>query len=738
MNKLLIVLLIIPVLLGSVSNNDDSEYSLRFFEIGKIWGEIKFFSPYLNINNVDWNQAFIDTYPQIVDADKDDVRDIVVEKLLSKLNDPFTDINFDAGCLDSLASNSFEVLPDSLLVLRLNNWEGTDIDSLMLKTIERSKTCKGLILDLRNLRSVTNNRIYDSLDDNKFFENFLTENIQRPTELTIKYDGYPSEFQSNSFTGSLQLDTEKDMISKPDGKVVPIIICYSYGEKLSDDILALRSNKKCILVAQKGNNVTITKSEYVIKNQYGKFRISYSLPIYDGNTKPIFADHTLDKKTETDTEIIEFASNLFLNYSDSFAKDEIININSVFRYLSEFNEENFPSEAQRVLAVIKFYNVIYHFFPHTGLISRDLEAETKSFISRAKDCKNLDEYISVIKEMSCLLEDSHSLVVHKAGNFKYAFIPIICKWVENKAVVSNVYNEELTNNLNLHIGDIILEKDGELIEQFLINEEKYISGSRKELQRRNSIRKLSAGEIGKEFQLKIKKNDGKEVIVIGKYQKFKPDKNFVKEYKVKFNTFNDSILYVNAFKIKESDVDSLYSILSDYQKVIFDLRGYPRFIDVDSIFVNLSKSETFKWGNSCEKEINLTDRVKRQKNVKTKTINSYSFFYKSYMKYDIDIAVLINEYTQSYSEALAQSAQYNCNAVLIGSNTAGANQVVTYMKLPGDVALSFTGANALLWNNKTMQKVGITPDIEVHPTIKGISEKRDEVLERAIFYFNQN
>jgi C-terminal processing protease CtpA/Prc len=108
------------------------------------------------------------------------------------------------------------------------------------------------------------------------------------------------------------------------------------------------------------------------------------------------------------------------------------------------------------------------------------------------------------------------------------------------------------------------------------------------------------------------------------------------------------------------------------------------------------------------------------------------------MKYDIDIAVLINEYTQSYSEALAQSAQYNCNAVLIGSNTAGANQVVTYMKLPGDVALSFTGANALLWNNKTMQKVGITPDIEVHPTIKGISEKRDEVLERAIFYFNQN
>ena len=30
------------------------------------------------------------------------------------------------------------------------------------------------------------------------------------------------------------------------------------------------------------------------------------------------------------------------------------------------------------------------------------------------------------------------------------------------------------------------------------------------------------------------------------------------------------------------------------------------------------------------------------------------------------------------------------------------------------------------------QRIGIKPDIEIHPSIKGISEQRDEILEKAI------
>ena len=36
------------------------------------------------------------------------------------------------------------------------------------------------------------------------------------------------------------------------------------------------------------------------------------------------------------------------------------------------------------------------------------------------------------------------------------------------------------------------------------------------------------------------------------------------------------------------------------------------------------------------------------------------------------------------------------------------------------------------------QRIGIVPDIEIKPTIKGIKEGRDEVLERAIQYIRED
>lgn len=734
MKKFLIVFLVVPVILMSVNTKDGNEFSERFFQIGEIWGKIKFFSPYINLNDTDWNKAFTDAYQLIKTADKDEVAAIVNNELLSKLNDPFAGA-LSTGYADSKATNSFSVEPDSVIVLHLNDWKGSDIDSLTTMTIEQSKTHKGLILDIRNLRGYDDKNIQDTLNQNDFFSNLITIDLPRPAIMTIHYDGYPNEFKNNPFTGSMHIDTDNKMKAQPDGVSVPIIILYSHGEKLSDDILTLRSNKKCMLIAEKGNHLYLSKGENVIENDYGKFRFSHTLPIFENNIKPVLADHTADKTKNQ--ELIDLAVAMLSNFEANFKKDEYININSVFQYISEFHEDVFPSEAERVMGVLKFYTVLNQFFPHKGLITKDLEEETKKFIQKAANCQDIEEYTSMIKEMSCLLEDSHSYVVYKADRSNRTVIPIICKWVENNAVISDVYNKELTDSLNLHVGDIVLEKDGNPIEEFLSNEERYISGSRKETQRRNSIRKLPLGKKEEEFVLKVKKQSGEEVTVKKTYQKFKADDEFRKKYMIKFEVLSDSVLYINAFKIKGTDLDTLYSILPNYDKLIFDLRGYPRFFEVDSILVRLSKNEIFKWANSEMRDYNLVDNIKKQNNVETRTSTKYSFIFNSTRIYDASIAVLVNEDTQSYSEALAQSAQYNCGAVLVGSNTAGANQVVTFMKLPGNIALSFTGANALLWNDKTMQKGGLTPDIEVRPTIKGIRENRDEVLERALLYLKE-
>ena len=72
--------------------------------------------------------------------------------------------------------------------------------------------------------------------------------------------------------------------------------------------------------------------------------------------------------------------------------------------------------------------------------------------------------------------------------------------------------------------------------------------------------------------------------------------------------------------------------------------------------------------------------------------------------------------------------------VFIGSPTTGANGDVTGFIAPGNIRIPFSGHDIRWPDGTQLQRVGLVPDIEAHPTIQGIRAGRDEILERALAY----
>ena len=72
--------------------------------------------------------------------------------------------------------------------------------------------------------------------------------------------------------------------------------------------------------------------------------------------------------------------------------------------------------------------------------------------------------------------------------------------------------------------------------------------------------------------------------------------------------------------------------------------------------------------------------------------------------------------------------------IFIGSATCGANGDVTNFIVPGGIQIGFTGQSVRHNDGRQLQRVGLVPHVEVQPTIRGIREGRDEVLEKAIEY----
>ena len=72
------------------------------------------------------------------------------------------------------------------------------------------------------------------------------------------------------------------------------------------------------------------------------------------------------------------------------------------------------------------------------------------------------------------------------------------------------------------------------------------------------------------------------------------------------------------------------------------------------------------------------------------------------------------------------------DSIVIGSTTAGADGNVSSIPLPGDMRGAISGIGVFYPDMSPTQRVGIIPDVVIEPTIVGIREGRDELLDHAI------
>jgi hypothetical protein len=101
-------------------------------------------------------------------------------------------------------------------------------------------------------------------------------------------------------------------------------------------------------------------------------------------------------------------------------------------------------------------------------------------------------------------------------------------------------------------------------------------------------------------------------------------------------------------------------------------------------------------------------------------------------RYTGNVVILVDEVSISQAEYTAMAFRAAPGAMVVGSTTAGADGNVSPIPLPGGLRTLISGIGVFYPDKKPTQRVGIVPDVVVTPTIDGIMEGRDEVLEAAV------
>lgn len=396
----------------------------------------------------------------------------------------------------------------------------------------------------------------------------------------------------------------------------------------------------------------------------------------------------------------------------------------------------FPDTGYRILALYRYWNIIQYYFPYKYLIGEDWKNVLNEFIPKIISAKNETEYTLTILELIGRINDSHASIWggnQVLNNYKgLNYTPINLSFVENKAVVTYFNDDTLGTETGLQIGDVISKINNKSVESIVEENLKYTPASNYPTKLREiAIRTLLVTNdtiINIEY---IRDNQIKNKFIKAN------SSNKAKIWKKQFDNLADTcfrlispkIAYISNSTLKDSHLPKIWENIKNTDGLIIDCRFTPRYAPLDSLCGFLFPKRTsyvkFTQGNIKTPGLFSTGIIEYSG-------KDNSNFYKG------KVIILVNEQTQSASEFHVKAYQKAPNSIVIGSTTAGADgNISPIFYLPGEIMTMISGIGVYYPNDGETQRIGIIPDIEVKPTIEGIKNGRDELIEKAIEIINE-
>jgi len=404
-------------------------------------------------------------------------------------------------------------------------------------------------------------------------------------------------------------------------------------------------------------------------------------------------------------------------------------------------QPDFSSEAQyarqdetdagfRLLALARLWNIIRYWYPYRDLVDTPWEDVLREFIPRLSVELAHDEYARELFGLVVEIRDTHanlwSALQYRPPAGECA-IDVSLRFVGKQAVVWDVTPE---SGQHLEIGDVLRSVDGRAVDDLISDWSPLYAASNEPTRLRDIARSLPIGPCeGSVLEIE-RKIDGRLEAIETTVPRSSTRAEALSSPPTHdrggptYQDLSDEVAYLKLSSIEMDDIEPAITAAQGKKGLIVDIRNYPsafvvfelggRFIDKDESFartvgVDLANPGALVWRepiSMAPKKPTFTGKV----------------------------AILVDEISQSQSEYTAMALRVSDRAIVVGSTTAGADGNITQIKLPGEFTMVISGIGVFYPDKAPTQRIGILPDVVALPTVEGIRQGRDEVVEAALRY----
>jgi Peptidase family S41 len=431
-------------------------------------------------------------------------------------------------------------------------------------------------------------------------------------------------------------------------------------------------------------------------------------------------------------KLIEIKDNR--NQEDNYYVGTVSGVgNPDFSRENPYEQMSNPDVGYRLLSLYRYWNIIQYFFPYKYVIGEDWNKILPEFIPKFVSAKDATEFSLVCLEIIARIHDTHANLQAKGKELINYFgkngAPVQARFIEKRLVVTGYYTDANDIQTKLKIGDVITMIDGRSIDRLLKEKSYLVTGSNEDAVLRSMpFRLLRSNSDLMELTFLHTGKTTTEIVHCISYEKinFNLDAS-LNSSDSSYKIIQGNIGYLFPGRYHNRQLPAIRELFKNTKGIIIDMRTYPsEFMPFTfGVYLKPASSPFAKFTN-----IDVTYPGVFRFTPPVENGFQNSTYYKGM------IIELVNNTTQSQAEYTTMAFQTAPSITVIGSTTAGADGNVSLINLPGGRSTYISGLGVFYPDGTETQRKGIKIDLIVKPTIEGIKNGKDELLEKAIELIN--
>jgi C-terminal processing protease CtpA/Prc len=408
-----------------------------------------------------------------------------------------------------------------------------------------------------------------------------------------------------------------------------------------------------------------------------------------------------------------------------------------------FDTTAYPFMGARLLSGFRLWSTMRARHAHRDLYDDDLDAVFARVLPRLEAATRAGEYAMAMSDLAASLDDTEGRLQGDAYEAVVgdAALPFRVRLAEGRAFITDVIRDSVTTAMQLVPGAEIVALDGFPTVAWLSEHRRIAPASNDWTRARALAEQMSRGQPG-EVMVRVRDVNGRErALSVPRSTAYRVALPRVERpANAAARVLNEQVAYIDVERLSDATVDAAFATAASARGLVLDLRGRLT-LDDERVLRHVATRPRALVGRIVQRTLATPCLLPIREAVldcpDVRESRSWWRAIDTAAVYAGRVVVLIDERTQGAMERLALSLEQMATITFVGSASAGAVSPVTPLSLPGGLTAGIAVREIRRADGGQVQRVGLTPAIDVRASARGLRSGEDEVLARAQQWLTQ-